>query len=262
MSRIMWSIRRSIQTTTTTSTIQRNILCRQIHSKGLSNSVSSFYWNQKGSCYDDNIFRLNHNKTCFSTTPTTTTASLSSFHQILKSPRKVAKLEDDLLQVLSNEVKDPIIPTISPQFRSVSFHNLPTITSPQQQYYGTNIPDSSKTLLDDDHPMMMMMIPTITVTLRSSTSLLHPAMDELKLDIQRVLSKQLSMENLNIQVQLDASNTKPTPWISNNSNASNVQDYISKIGPGLQNVAHTVAVYSCKVRQSFGSPKKKKESLV
>ena len=254
----MWSIRRIIQTTSR----KRVIVCRKIHYSPKGNHIIGptntwYHCNQKESYDDDDdVSRLSPHQ-YFSTTTTPTSSSStaaaatvsSSLHQImLQSPRKVAKLEEDLLQVLSKEVKDPIIPNISPQFRSVSFQNLPSsthITPP----YGTNIPDSTQTLDDQ-------MIPTVTVTIRSSTSLLHPAIDELKSNIQQVLAKELSINEedpLNIQVQLDASTTKPIPWISNNNNVSDVQEYISKIGPGLQNVANTVAVYSCKVRQFFQS---------
>jgi hypothetical protein len=48
-----------------------------------------------------------------------------------------------------------------------------------------------------------------------------------------------------IQVNVEAIASKPVPWMAKDAED---QKYIeSRLGPGLANVAHILAVYSCKV---------------
>lgn len=139
------------------------------------------------------------------------------------SPRELASLEDDILSSLRSTVVDPFlhkdIVTLG-WVRGVSFPRP----------------------LGDDEP--------VRVTIRLPT-LLHPSIDEMKSKIRLVVWR--GLENLavakgwslsdqsNIDVAVFAS--KPVPLAQT---AAEHSETIKKLGPGLANVGHFLAVYSCK----------------
>jgi metal-sulfur cluster biosynthetic enzyme len=92
---------------------------------------------------------------------------------------------------------------------------------------------------------------TVQILLTLPT-LLHPSLGELKNLVKSAAEheiRQWSSEkglDAEIKVNVEAIASKPVPWMS--KDAEDQKDIESRLGPGLANVAHILAVYSCKVR--------------
>jgi metal-sulfur cluster biosynthetic enzyme len=125
------------------------------------------------------------------------------------SPRQAAALEESILKELQQSLQDTILKT---DIRTLGWLKNVTINNK-----------------------------VVKVVLRLPT-LLHPHLKELESDIQRIVSQKVPP---GFTVQVDTSATQPIPFVRN------IQEHtelISNLGPGLSNVSHFLAVYSCKVR--------------
>jgi hypothetical protein len=87
-------------------------------------------------------------------------------------------------------------------------------------------------------------------------SLLHPSLPELKEKLGRAVygrakdwfDKNVETESTrNIIVNVEAIAEKPVSVMA--KLLDNPEDLLKELGPGLANVSHVVAVYSCKVRK-------------
>jgi metal-sulfur cluster biosynthetic enzyme len=96
---------------------------------------------------------------------------------------------------------------------------------------------------------------TVIILLRLPT-LLHPALDDLKnlvkVAAESEISRWASEKGLDTvaKVNVEAIASKPFPWMA--KDAEDQKDIESTLGPGLANVAHCIAVYSCKVSDACG----------
>lgn len=94
---------------------------------------------------------------------------------------------------------------------------------------------------------------TVQVLIRIP-SLLHPSLEELKDDVRNAardeVSRWLAEKDINMEakVNVQAVATKPTPWMVHDEESQ--KDIEARLGPGLANVSHVLAVYSCKVSSS------------
>jgi len=123
------------------------------------------------------------------------------------SPRQAAALEESILKELQQSLQDTILKT---DIRTLGWLKNVTINNK-----------------------------VVKVVLRLPT-LLHPHLKELESDIQRIVSQKVPP---GFTVQVDTSATQPIPFVRN------IQEHtelISNLGPGLSNVSHFLAVYSCK----------------
>lgn len=126
------------------------------------------------------------------------------------SRREVAALEDKLTKAVG-ELKDPIL-----------LKDLKTLGW---------LP---KRLVVRDE------IETISLTMQLP-SLLHPAFDVLKSQIQSITNDLLKND---FKVEIDVQTSKPFPIYTSSSDQRT--EYLKQLGPGLANVSHCIAVYSCK----------------
>jgi metal-sulfur cluster biosynthetic enzyme len=129
------------------------------------------------------------------------------------SPRQAAALEESILKELQQSLQDDILKT---DIRTLGWLKNVTISNNSNN-------------------------PVVKVVLRLPT-LLHPHLKELESDIHRLVSLKVPP---GFTVKIDTSATQPIPFVRN------VQEHtelISNLGPGLSNVSHFLAVYSCKVR--------------
>lgn len=147
------------------------------------------------------------------------------------SPREVADLEDLLLKKVGTQVIDPVLQK-----------DLATL-----QWFHSRIAVSDNG--------------TIQILLRMP-SLLHPSLQELKetvrvraeQEIQQWFKSKKGRDNddetaaatADIKVNVEAMATQPIPIMARF--VEDPEDLVKDIGPGLANVSHFVAVYSCKVR--------------
>jgi len=140
------------------------------------------------------------------------------------SARQVADLEDLLMANVGSQVQDPVLhkDLVSLQW----FH--------------------SRIAVSEDG--------TVQILLRLP-SLLHPALHELK-ETVRILaekeigqwllsSQQQEQQQPTIHVNVEVMATQPIPMMARL--VEDPEELINDIGPGLANVSHFVAVYSCKV---------------
>jgi hypothetical protein len=96
---------------------------------------------------------------------------------------------------------------------------------------------------------------TILRMLLKVPTLLHPGLPDLKRRIQESAESELksssSMIGQTLTVDVEAIATRPVPYIARWMGDPEEQDeFIRELGLGLANVAHIVAVYSCKVRSA------------
>jgi len=153
------------------------------------------------------------------------------------SPRQKANLEEEML-ITGCGVIDPILKTniaVLGWVRAVKFPTSSKIKSPKTVEF---INQSS----------------SIKVTLHLPT-LLHPSLAELKTAICNAVQDQITRKAKNddnfdvlvssppLEVEIKLSLSKPVP-LSRNTENSDLQ--IKNLGPGLKNVGHFLAVYSCK----------------
>jgi hypothetical protein len=97
--------------------------------------------------------------------------------------------------------------------------------------------------------------PTILRMLLKVPTLLHPGLPDLKRRIQESAESELksssSVIGQTLIVDVVAIATRPVPYIARWMGDHEEQDeFLRELGPGLANVAHIVAVYSCKVRSA------------
>ncbi len=150
------------------------------------------------------------------------------FHRLPgASPRDMADLEDRVWSAVGDSVKDPEI--------GFFLNDLGWMTR--------------RLAVSEDG--------TIQVLLKLPT-MLHPSIDQLKEEVRDAaemeIRKFLSEKSLNereIKVNVEAVATTPMPFIGSREDPKEIE---SRLGPGLVNVAHYLAVYSCKVsdNSSFG----------
>jgi metal-sulfur cluster biosynthetic enzyme len=92
---------------------------------------------------------------------------------------------------------------------------------------------------------------TVQILLTLPT-LLHPSLDELKNLVKSAAEHEIRLWSsekgldAEIKVNVEAIASRPVPWMA--KDAEDQKDIESRLGPGLANVAHILAVYSCKVR--------------
>lgn len=91
---------------------------------------------------------------------------------------------------------------------------------------------------------------TVQVLLKLPTTL-HPSLDRLKDNVRDVAEKEIqkfmsekSLSSEEIKVNVEAMANIPVPFTSANEDPKEIE---ARLGPGLVNVAHYLAVYSCKV---------------
>jgi hypothetical protein len=93
---------------------------------------------------------------------------------------------------------------------------------------------------------------TVQVLLRLPT-LLHPLLSVLKDLVKSAAEKEIEQWSaargwkIEAKVNVEAISTKALPWMVTDDEGQ--KDVVSRLGPGLANVRHFLAVYSCKVRK-------------
>lgn len=176
------------------------------------------------------------------------------------SPREEANLEKAIMDAIShveNGVKDPVI---GRNIRTLGWVQSLHIRKPID--FGLL---KTNTLIDGRGLQLENANVTngarIVVNL-SLPTLMHPGIQEIKNEIQKIVSKQvLSAMNKNktmsstkdnkdsqveeeiVKVDVKIKASKPSPFVHN---IEEQDDIIKKLGPGLANVRHFIAVYSCK----------------
>ena len=138
------------------------------------------------------------------------------------STRDMADLEERLWSAVGSTVKDP---EINVDLKSLGWMNRRLAVS------------------DDGTVQILLQLPT----------LLHPALDDLKnlvkFAAEREIGKWISEKgldsNIEAKVNVEAVASKPVPWMT--KDPEDQKDVDASLGPGLANVAHCIAVYSCKV---------------
>ena len=92
---------------------------------------------------------------------------------------------------------------------------------------------------------------TVQILLKLPT-LLHPLLDELKKLVKSAaeseLQSWLSERGLNVQSKVNVEAVHEKVEINDGEGRN---EFLANLGPGLSNVRHFLAVYSCKVRQFF-----------
>jgi len=144
-----------------------------------------------------------------------------AFHSIAgASPRQMADLEERVWSAVGSNVKDPET--------NMYLHNLGwlhrKLTAPTKG--------------------------SIQIILKLPT-LLHPSLDSLESKVReeakQEIDRWLANNNLQTEVEVDVKSTakQPIPWTVQSGQQSQ-DDVNSTVGPGLANVSHFLAVYSCK----------------
>jgi len=179
--------------------------------------------------------------------------NVSSFLSNL-SPRQEVKLEQNILAAISNEENGVMDPILKSNIRSLGWiQSIEVSKNAPIAYIGgdhgtANTRDGS----------------SLNINLRLPT-MMHPHVDDIRQQIQSIVAQIISeMEhdqnkaNNSIIQEIDASTdtvtsssavhvnisaSKPAPFVRN---IEEQDALIKKLGPGLSNVRHFVAVYSCK----------------
>ena len=154
------------------------------------------------------------------------------------SPRQEVKLEEDILAAISHEEDGVIDPILKNNIRSLGW--IQSIEF--QKKSGIGIGDERAT--------------GVSINLRLPT-LMHPNIQEMKEKIQSIVAAQIhsAMEQKNMpiaekdagildtMIHVNIAASKPAPFVRN---VDEQNALIQKLGPGLANVRHFLAVYSCK----------------
>ena len=154
------------------------------------------------------------------------------------SPRQEVKLEEDILAAISHEEDGVIDPILKNNIRSLGW--IQSIEF--QKNSGIGIGDERGT--------------GVSINLRLPT-LMHPNIQEMKEKIQSIVTAQIhsAMEQKNMpiaekdsglsnaMIHVNIAASKPAPFVRN---VDEQNALIQKLGPGLANVRHFLAVYSCK----------------
>jgi hypothetical protein len=137
------------------------------------------------------------------------------------SAREIAALEDRVWQTVGTKVHDPVL---KKDLKTLEWMNRRLAFS------------------KDGTVQILLKMPT----------LLHPSLDAIKSQVKQAAEEEIrkwSLEkglDLPAKANVEAIPSKPFPWMANNP--EDLKDIESRLGPGLGNVAHFLAVYSCKVR--------------
>lgn len=153
------------------------------------------------------------------------------------SPRDLASLEEQILSTLKSSTIDPVLEKNVVSLGWVRGVNFPHFASSRED------PLTEANEQQQYQP--------IRVSVRLPT-LLHPAMDDVKNQIRDIVQKEIeqfveskgwaaSSGDKKVEVSITAS--KPVPLAQT---AAEHVEAIKKLGPGLSNVGHFLAVYSCK----------------
>ena len=142
------------------------------------------------------------------------------FHSIAgASPRQMADLEELVWSAVGSNVKDPET--------NMHLHNLGWL-----------------------HRKLTVSKDSVQITLKLPT-LLHPSLESLESKVReeakQEIDRWLADNNLSVEVEVDVKSTakQPIPWTVQSGQQSQ-DDVNSTVGPGLANVSHFLAVYSCK----------------
>jgi Mrp family chromosome partitioning ATPase len=146
------------------------------------------------------------------------------------SPRQMADLEEKLWRATTSNVTDP---ELGVDLRKLGWVNrrLAVSTDPQ---------NGSQTI------QMLLQVPT----------LLHPSLEELKRRVQQEAESEvgrwmaahgLSVDesSSSVNVNVEVLPRQPVPWLVQ-AGQQDQEEVTSRLGPGLSNVSHFLAVYSCK----------------
>ena len=141
------------------------------------------------------------------------------------STRDMAELEDRLSSAVGSKVVDP---ELNVDLKSLGWANRRLAVS------------------KDGTIQILLKVP----------SLLHPSLKKLIALVQNAAEKEIADWALETGIELDSAKvnveaiaTKPTPWLV--KNVDDQKELESRHGPGLANVAHCIAVYSCKVKKPW-----------
>jgi hypothetical protein len=200
--------------------------------------------------------RYGHRRAFFSTT-TAKNTSLELWNQTI-SRRDWADLEDTVCTAVARTVVDPVlhVPLDQLQWLMRRIGTTATTTNASIDHdSNTNTTTTSslsnKKAVESEITLQMLLRPP---------SLLHPSLDELK-ELVRVQATaeicawlELKEEyyyyeppqfRIHVDVQAVPSN-RPVPMMARL--VHDQEELLASLGPGLQSVAHCIAVYSCKVR--------------
>jgi len=185
---------------------------------------------------------------------TSNTDTMASYLNNL-SPRQEVKLEEDILAAMSHEENGVIDPILKNNIRSLGW-----IQSIEFQR-NTPIASIGDHGHDHDHDYEEGG-PGVHINLRLPT-LMHPNMQDMKDKIQSIVTAQIhsamgmrqenmpmkssekdaGLSNANAMIHVNIVASKPAPFVRN---IDEQNELIKKLGPGLSNVRHFLAVYSCK----------------
>jgi hypothetical protein len=170
--------------------------------------------------------------------------SLEIWNQTV-SRRDWADLEDQVCTAVARSVVDPVLHVPLDRLQWL-VRRIGTVTSAEHESHFTTTVSSS---FHHDHVEHV----TLQLLLRPP-SLLHPALEELKelVRLQASAEIQAWLEHkkygrsfrINVNVQAVPSN-RPVPMMARL--VHDKEELLESLGPGLQSVAHYLAVYSCKV---------------
>lgn len=143
------------------------------------------------------------------------------FHGIPNtSPREMAELEDRVWSSVGTLVKDP---EIDLSLKDLGWMNRRLAVS------------------EDGTIQVLLKLPTM----------LHPSLDRLKESVRNVAEREVqtfmsekSLDTDGIKVNVEAMATSPVPFTC--LRGEDLKEIEARLGPGLVNVSHYVAVYSCK----------------
>ena len=214
-------------------------------SKHVGSSLHVFKWStRKHQCYQYSYVMM-----CRGMASSNTPKLLNQYLANL-SPREEVKLEEELFDVISNEKFGVIDPILQRNIRELGWikeiklsGNVINMRSKTNETYEEELEHSVTAKL---------VLPTLMIS--------HT--NKLKEDLIRVIQETIwkrwvkyyskegnsisfsdndGMQNIKVHVEMSAS--KPIPFVRNIKEHDEV---IKKLGPGLANVRHFLAVYSCK----------------
>lgn len=191
-----------------------------------------------------------------------TSESVSRYLENL-SPREEANLEKIILDAISHEKNGVYDPIIGKNIRKLGWIQSLHIKKPIELCLLKNNPLASSRGIQLQHNMKGMIGASSIVVNLLLPTLMHPGVQEIKKDIQMIVSKQVvfAMKKDNavdvkrdiedsqsegeeiVKVDVKIKVSKPSPFVHNIEEQDEV---IKRLGPGLANVRHFIAVYSCK----------------
>jgi hypothetical protein len=140
--------------------------------------------------------------------------------QLKLSPRQVADLEDRLWKTVASRVQDDVL---QKDLKSLQWWTRRVAVS------------------DDGTIQILLKLP----------SLLHPSLQELKDSVKLEAENEINLwlkeggREEPARVNVEAIASPPMPFMARL--VEDPEDLVKELGPGLANVSHFVAVYSCKV---------------